>query len=134
MNNQQQAKIIAKTLWRLSQDLSRNETDELTTRLFDFLKNKNKSNLIPVILEEVKNISCQENNQLLTEVWSRYALTENEQASIKTRLHKQTGRQAVIRHRVAEDIFGGLLIKYEDKVIDLTIKKQLENLEQYLGE
>lgn len=134
MNNQQQAKIIAKTLWRLSQDLGRNETDELTTRLFDFLKNKNKSNLIPVILEEVKNISYQENDQLLAEVWSRYALTENEQASIKTRLHKQTGRQAVIKHRVVDDIFGGLLIKYEDKVIDLTIKKQLENLEQYLGE
>ncbi len=134
MSNQQQAKIIAKTLWRLSQDLGRNETDELTARLFDFLKNKNKNNLIPTILEEVKNISYQENDQILTEVWSRYALTENEQASIKTRLHKQTGRQAVIKHSVANDIFGGLLIKYEDKIIDLTIKKQLENLEQYLGE
>ena len=134
MNNQQQAKEIAKTVWRLSQDLDRRETDELIERLLVFLRQKNKINLTQNILDEIQNITYQENDQILVEVWSRYALTDNEQSSIKTRLHKQTGRRPVIKHHVADDILGGLLVKYDNQVLDLTIKQQLINLKKYLSE
>lgn len=134
MNNQQQAREIAKSVWRLSRELDRKEVDALLDRLLDFLCKKNKFGLVEQILKELQKISYAADGQVLTELWSRYPLTEHEEAGIKSQIRRLTGRQAVIKRVATDDILGGLLIKFDEQVLDLTIKHQLESLKKVLSE
>ncbi len=134
MNSRQQAQNIAKLYWDLSQGRSEKEIDQIASAIFDFLAERGQVHLLEVVLAETKNILYAHKKQVAVEVLSRYALTTSEQAAIKSLVHKKTGREAILHHTEAEDLIGGVKIRYADKVLDLTLKKQLENLKQYLSE
>lgn len=134
MNKRRQAKNIAKLYWTLSQGRSEKEVDQIATSIFDFLVNRGQIALLTTVLDETKKILYTQKNQVAVEVLSKYALTTGEQASIKSLVHKKTGYEAILHHTEDKDLIGGVKIRYEDKILDLSIKKQLENLKQHLSQ
>ncbi len=134
MNNRQQAKNIAKLYWTLSQGRSEKEVDQIAASIFDFLVSRGQLALLTTVLDETKKILYTHKNQVAVEVLSKYALTTSEQAVVKSLIHKKTGQEAILHHVEDKDLIGGVKIRYEDKILDLSIKKQLENLKQHLSE
>ena len=133
MNNRQQAKNIAKLYWTLSQNRDEKEVEQIAATMLDFLASRGQIALVSIILDETKKLLYAQKNQVAVEVLSKYALTTSEQAVVKSLVHKRTGREAILHHAEGSDLIGGVKIRYEDKIIDLTIKKQLEDLKQYLS-
>lgn len=133
MNSRQQAKSIAKLYWGLSQNRSEKEVDQIVATMVDFLASRGQIALVSVVLDETKKLLYAQKNQVAVEVLSKYALTTSEQAAVKSLVHKKTGQEAILHHNEGSDLIGGVKIRYEDKIIDLTIKKQLEDLKQYLS-
>jgi F-type H+-transporting ATPase subunit delta len=133
MNSRQQAKSIAKLYWSLSQGRSEKEVDQIAATIFDFLVERGQINLLKAVLVETKQILYTNKNQVAVEVLSKYALTTSEQATVKSLVHKKTGHEAILHHTEDKDLLGGIKIRYEDKILDLSIKKQLENLKQHLS-
>ncbi len=134
MNNRQQAKIIAKLYWTLSQGRSEKEVDQIAATIFDFLVERGQINLLKIVLIEIKQILYASKNQVAVEVLSKYALTSSEQAAVKSLVHKKTGHEAILHHTENKDLLGGIKIRYEDKILDLSIQKQLENLKLHLSQ
>ncbi|MFA6253410.1 MAG: ATP synthase F1 subunit delta [Patescibacteria group bacterium] len=134
MNSRQQAKNIAKLYWGLSQNRSEKEVDQIVVTMVDFLASRGQIALVSVVLDETKKLLYAQKNQIAVEVLSKYALTTSEQAAVKSLVHKKTAQEAILHHSEGDDLIGGVKIRYEDKIIDLTIKKQLEDLKQYLSE
>ncbi|MDQ5970886.1 MAG: synthase subunit delta [Patescibacteria group bacterium] len=134
MNNRQQAKNIAKLYWGISQGRSEKEVDQIAASIFDFLVSRGQIALLTIVLDETKKILYTQKNQVAVEVLSKYALTTGEQASIKSLVHKKTGHEAILHHVEDKDLIGGVKIRYEDKILDLSIQKQLADLKQYLSE
>ncbi len=133
MNNRQQAKNIAKLYWTLSQNRDEKEVEQIAATMLDFLASRGQIALVSIVLDETKKLLYAQKNQVAVEVLSKYALTTSEQAAVKSLVHKKTGREAILHHNESSDLIGGVKIRYEDKIIDLTIKKQLEDLKQYLS-
>jgi ATP synthase F1 delta subunit len=90
--------------------------------------------LLASVIDETKKILYADKNQVAVEVLSKYALTTGEQNSIKSLVHKKTHREAILHHSEAKDLIGGVNIRYEDKILDLSVQKQLVDLKQYLSE
>ncbi len=134
MNNRQQVKNIAKLYWGISQGRSEKEVDQIASAIFDFLVERGQMNLLKGVLAETKQILYTHKNQVAVEVLSKYALTTGEQAAVKSLVHKKTGHEAILHHTEDKDLLGGIKIRYEDKILDLSIKKQLENLKQHLSQ
>lgn len=134
MNSRQQAKNIAKLYWGISQGRSEREVDQIAATIFDFLVEHGQINLLQIVLAETKQILYTHKNQVAVEVLSKYALTTSEQAAVKSLVHKKTGHEAILHHVTDNDLLGGVKIRYEDKILDLSIKKQLENLKQHLSQ
>lgn len=133
MNSRQQAKNIAKLYWNLSFDRSEKEVDQIAATIFDFLVERGQINLLAAVIDETKNIFYTHKNQVVVEVLSKYALTTSEQAAVKSLVHKKTGHEAILHHQEDKSLIGGVKIRYEDKVLDLSIQKQLADLKQYLS-
>ncbi|MDQ5970535.1 MAG: synthase subunit delta [Patescibacteria group bacterium] len=134
MNSRQQAKNIAKLYWNLSQNRSEKEIDQIAATIFDFLASQGQIILLASVIDETKKILYADKNQVAVEVLSKYALTTGEQNSIKSLVHKKTHREAILHHSEAKDLIGGVKIRYEDKILDLSVQKQLVDLKQYLSE
>ena len=133
MNKNERAKKIANFYWGLCQKRSEKEIDQITTALLDFLASRGKTDLASKVLAETKNILYAQHNQILVQVLSRHDLSNIEQKAIKSLVAKKTAKEPILKTEIDEELIGGVAIKYEDKILDLSIKKQLENLKQFLS-
>jgi F-type H+-transporting ATPase subunit delta len=61
-----------------------------------------------------------------------YALTEARQDQIKGKLEKQSGKKLVLSFAVDPAILGGVLLKVGDKVLDASLRAQLEILKEQI--
>ena len=68
-----------------------------------------------------------------TKVISAVTLTAKQKTRIANQIKKTFGSGG-ISYEVQKDIVGGLVISYEDSVIDLSTKNQLRDLQEYLKE
>lgn len=120
-------------------------TNEMTTKLIKTLKlglplepflllvfKKNRENLLPFIAQEFKNLVNTNNNLAQATVISAIPLTDQTLAEIKKRLDTLTNKQVSIETLVNPDIWGGLRIELEGKVIDLTLLNSFNQLKRNL--
>ncbi len=94
------------------------------------LADKNRLDCLPdiqayfsVILDKVQGIV---RGNLTTAI----ELTEPLQEKIKAQLEKQSGQKIVLEYEVDPDILGGLKLKVGDKVLDASIRAQLDILKE----
>ncbi|KAF5033082.1 ATP synthase subunit delta [anaerobic digester metagenome] len=61
-----------------------------------------------------------------------YALSDQRQDQIKAKLEKQSGKKLVLSFGVDPAILGGVLLKVGDKVLDASLRAQLEILKEQI--
>ena len=61
-----------------------------------------------------------------------YALTDVRQDQIKTKLEKQSGKKLVLSFAVDSSILGGVLLRVGDKVLDASLRAQLDILKEQI--
>ncbi|OGY96996.1 MAG: hypothetical protein A2543_02480 [Candidatus Komeilibacteria bacterium RIFOXYD2_FULL_37_8] len=69
----------------------------------------------------------------MANITSREELSPAEIKTIEDLVSKKTKKKVVVRQEEDKNILGGTIIKYEDKIIDLSIKNQLKNLAKQLS-
>jgi F-type H+-transporting ATPase subunit delta len=57
-------------------------------------------------------------------------LADNVQKNVVDKLEKQSGQKVVLDYEVDKDIIGGLMLKIGDKVLDASIRAQLQILKE----
>ncbi len=65
-------------------------------------------------------------------VTSAVELTEEEKASLKEKLEKQSGHKMVIEYIVNESIIGGLIVEADGKIMDSSLKKHLKEIKDVI--
>lgn len=66
------------------------------------------------------------------EVTSAQRLSGEEIEQVRTRINTALSKNSIIRQRVDESIIGGLIIRVGDRVIDSSVKQQLESIRKQL--
>ncbi len=64
------------------------------------------------------------------EIVTAIKLADNTKQEIVEKLEKQSGRKVVLDYNVDQNILGGLMLKVGDKVLDASIKAQLQILKE----
>ena len=57
-------------------------------------------------------------------------LADNVQKNVVDKLQKESGRKVILDYDVDQDIIGGLMLKIGDKVLDASIRAQLQILKE----
>lgn len=98
----------------------------------DVLIDQNRAQLIQEVTEEFLNLVQEEKNRILAEVVTAVPLTPEVTEKIRAKLSKMTGKNISIKNVVDEEVMGGMVIKMEDKILDISIKKRLSNLKSQM--
>lgn len=128
-----QAKILARGVYTAIAEKGKNEVENIVNNFLAYLKDHRLNSLIPSILEELEKIYFDEKGITKVTVSSKDKLSEQEVKKISALVSQKSGKKVQVKEVENKDLIGGALIRYEDKVIDLSIKKQLNNLAKQLA-
>lgn len=100
----------------------------------EFLVNKDRENFLYDVCKRFISLSREKLNQVEVEITSSIELTESQRNEIKSKLESILGKSVIPKYSIDSSIIGGFKAKYNDTVIDASIKHQLENLKKKLFE
>lgn len=104
--------------------------NEKTLNFLNTLLDENRFNIFKTIHELYKQEVDSIKNKQRVNVSSVISLDENEKIKLEEKLSKKLQKDVILTYEENKDILGGLLIKFEDKVIDLSLKAKFDDLKK----
>jgi len=105
---------------------------ETTVNFLNLLIDKNRQAVIGEIYEAFIELSDIANNRQRVTVVTQSSLDDSLREKIKSDISRKTGKEILLREEVDESIFGGIIIKIGDLVIDGSLSKGLQNIRRNL--
>ena len=96
------------------------------------LIDNNKIVYLNEVIQELFNLINEENNIVTVEVLSFSKLSEIEKLSIMNYFIKKLNKKITLKEVIDEKLVGGLVIKYQGKIIDGSLFTKQESLKEYL--
>jgi F-type H+-transporting ATPase subunit delta len=90
--------------------------------------------LIPKIYEYYDKLYLQSEDKLRVKIISAVLLDENQKKKLYKDLTAYFKKEVLLEYTVDGSIIAGIIIKYNDEVIDYSFKKKLLNLQHELLE
>lgn len=109
------------------------EASTLLKNELNILVEQNRAALISKVIEVFLELVKTKKNRLLAEVVTAVPLTPELQQKIGQRLSKMTEKNVSVKNTVDQSIVGGMVIKAEGKVVNLSIERRLESLKRGMG-
>lgn len=128
-----QAKILARTIYQLIKNQNKAETEKLTLKFVSYLAKHHLIHLTPKILAELEQLHLADANTVVAKVESQNKLSVDLIKTVARILHNKLDKKIKLDTSINQDLLGGMVIQYDDKIIDLSLKKQLNNLKQQLS-
>jgi F-type H+-transporting ATPase subunit delta len=104
-----------------------------TFRFLTVLIKRNRINLLEIIMISYLELICEIASLKTIEVSTAFAFTNLQKNTLVNKLKKLTNaREIRLTLKLDPSLIGGFLIKTESKIIDFTVKNQLEKLAKHL--
>jgi F-type H+-transporting ATPase subunit delta len=97
-----------------------------------YLKVTGQLNLLPEVVDELQKLTARLAPENIALVSTANMLGATEKKLIKSQLEALFGKKLNIQMHVDPNLLGGLTIRIADKVIDLSLDKDLEELSKKL--
>lgn len=127
------AKILAAAVYGATLNKSGRELDSVISNFSIYLAEHHLVAMIPNILSELEKLHFIKTDTLAVKIISHQPLSSAEIKKIEDLIIKKTKKKIVVSQEEDKDILGGAVIKYDDKIIDLSIRYQLKNLAKQLS-
>jgi F-type H+-transporting ATPase subunit delta len=125
------AKKYAQALFDLTAGKSKKEAGSTIKEFIRVLLVNNDFSKAEKIIDEFKNICDQKEGVIRAKVFSATELADNSLKLISKYLKEKTGAQKVALEKVVKkDLIGGLIVRYGDRVLDLSLKNRVKELKK----
>jgi len=107
---------------------------EIALRFVILAVRKNALRHIDQVIEEIKKLLDKQNGVITVTLESAFPVEDDSVARIKAALEKSAGINRVnFVKRINPELVGGCMLKIGDKIMDASIRSQLQKLEMYLA-
>jgi F-type H+-transporting ATPase subunit delta len=110
----------------------RNRVSPLVMNFLGVLNNKGRLRHLGSIAEAYANLLDEQQGKIEVDVTVAQRLTPDQLEQVRQRVGKALGKNAVVHQYVDENIIGGLVLRVEDRLIDASVKYQLEAMRERL--
>lgn len=125
----------AQSVYELTEGKNREEVALILQRFINVLVNNRDLSKIDSVLGNFIKIYNENTDRLEVELISKFELSDDTVANIKEYISKKTNFGNIsIRQIISDDILGSVVIKYEDKVLDISLNNILQQLKQKMIE
>ena len=99
-------------------------------RIINYLVKKGRVSLAEKIKDSYLKIYYEKNNKILVNATFTKELSDNQREALMKKLEEKYKKKIVLNLSVDEELIGGGIIKIGNKVIDGSIKSQIENIKK----
>ena len=118
---------IGKVVAGLAQHLA---LTDLSKNFLGVLADNRRVAELPAMIRAFHMIAAAQRGEVTAEVASAHALTDEQIATLETKLRAREGRTVKLKTRVDPDLLGGLVVTVGSKRIDGSIRTRLNSLAQ----
>ncbi len=111
-------------------ELFQKKVGQATYRFLDLLVEKDREAVLLNIVEEFTHLLDQRRGIVRVEVRSAVPLTDGARKQLQLQLESYTGKKAVLDFRIDPTLLGGFAIRLDDRIIDASLVRQLELLQE----
>lgn len=104
--------------------------EETTLNFLELLLDENRFNIFKTIFEVFKDEVNKIQNRKNIEIISAVNLDDEQKEKLKKKLDEKLNKDVILNYTKDENIVAGLVIKLDDKVVDLSLKSKLKSLRQ----
>ena len=105
---------------------------ELVRNFLGVLNEKGRLRLLPSITEAFGNLLDEQKGKVEVDVTVAHKLSPDQLEQVRRKVSESLGKDAVVHQYVDADIIGGLVLRVEDRLIDASVKYQLEAMRERL--
>jgi F-type H+-transporting ATPase subunit delta len=106
--------------------------DPVTANFLGVLARNGRKGQLAQVNRPSRRLAADHRGETTAEVISAHPLTDDQVASLKTRLKARAGRDVTIDARTDPAILGGLIVKLGSEMIDGSLKTKLNRLAQVM--
>jgi ATP synthase F1, delta subunit len=99
-------------------------------KIINYLVKKGRVSLAEKIRDSYLKIYYEKNNKILVNATFTKELSDNQRKALMKKLEEKYKKKIVLNLSVDEELIGGGIIKIGNKVIDGSIKSQIENIKK----
>lgn len=125
-------KISDRKFTDLLLDICAGQVNEEGANFIKLLVKNNRLSLVPHIANLYEQYKANDEGYVDVEVLTAFSLTEQEQKNFAASLEKKLNKKVHIKVAIDESLIGGVLVRAGDRVIDGSIKGQLQQLAKRL--
>lgn len=107
---------------------------DMTRQFLGLMASKGRLALLPQTLSGFDAMLAEHRGALTAEVTTAKPLTDTQRATLADNLRNSLGRSVKMEEFVDPSILGGLVVKVGSKMVDSSLKSQLERLEMTMKE
>lgn len=115
------------------EDLLGDRASELTKHVIEFVIAQGRTRELDAIVEELASMATERRDRVLGEVRSAVPLDEDQRKRLNEALSKATGKIVDAKVIVDPSVVGGIYAKVGDQVIDASVRRRLQDLEETIG-
>lgn len=121
---------FAEALYLATRDLKEAPAKEAITRFVALLSKERKLRWAEKIIQHLQKIERRESGVREIKIWSARPLAKTVSEEIKKQFG---GKQTISTEHIDETLLGGVMIREEDKIWNLTLRQQLTTLKKQLS-
>jgi F-type H+-transporting ATPase subunit delta len=125
MNN---PSVSLKTKYEIIDEIFKKELNEKVLNFIKILIDKNRFNDFEQIVQAYSNEINEINNVKLVQVVSAVELSDNQKQNTIEKLKARLNKDIKVNWILDKKIIGGLVVKIDDDVIDMSLKNKLDKL------
>jgi F-type H+-transporting ATPase subunit delta len=125
-------KVSKERLSALMLDICQGQVDEENANFLKLLVQNNRLTLLPYITEIFEAYKADDEGYIDVEVTTAYAFSKEEKQTFASKLEKTLSKKVHMNVTVDKSLIGGVLVRAGDRVIDGSIKGQLQQLAKRL--
>ena len=116
----------------LIQKLFAGRLSQTTLNFLGVLNVKSRLGLLPEIIEAYGDLLEEQLGNVEVDVTVAQRLDAGQLEQVRQRVSQALGRTAVVHQYVDESIIGGLILRVQDKLMDASVRYQLESIRKQL--
>ena len=125
-------KVSNEQLSGLMLDVSEGQVDTEGANFLKLLVQNRRLNLVPHIAKIFEEYKAEDEGYLDVDVYVAYQFSKEAKQDFASKLAKRLGKKVNMNVTVDKSLIGGVLVRAGDKVIDGSIKGQLQHMQKAL--
>jgi F-type H+-transporting ATPase subunit delta len=119
---------------KILQQLFAGKIGSVTERFISLMTRKGRAENLPAIIEAFERLLDRERNVVPARITTAVSLDDAQRRKVEDRLNRISGQTVRAEYVVDPSIVGGFRARFEDKMIDASVRHQLERLYESLAE